>query len=44
MAGLVPAINVFGTATAQDVDPRTKSGDDEEGVFFGLRKVMRRNR
>jgi hypothetical protein len=30
MAGLVPAIHVFNRCT--DVDPRTTSGDDEEGV------------
>jgi ATP-dependent HslUV protease ATP-binding subunit HslU len=30
MAGLVPAIHVFRTATLQDVDPRTKSGDDDK--------------
>jgi len=35
MAGLVPAIHVLGTATSKDVDPRNKSGDDEEGIHTG---------
>ena len=30
MAGLVPAIHVFGTLAKQDVDARDKPGHDEE--------------
>jgi hypothetical protein len=30
MAGLVPAIHVFGAAIKQDVDARNKCGHDEE--------------
>jgi hypothetical protein len=29
MAGLVPAIHVFGCCTAEDVDGRVKPGHDE---------------
>jgi hypothetical protein len=30
MAGLVPAIHVFGATTKEDVDARVKPGHDEE--------------
>jgi len=31
MAGLAPAIYVFGALSQKDVDPRDKPGDDGEG-------------
>jgi hypothetical protein len=32
MAGLVPAIHVFGRYGKQDVDARHKAGHDSEGI------------
>jgi hypothetical protein len=32
MAGLVPAIDVFGVASSEDVGARDKHGHDESGI------------
>jgi hypothetical protein len=42
MAGLVPAIHVFGANSQQDVDARHKAGHDENVVIvFDLQQVFR---
>jgi hypothetical protein len=38
MAGLVPAIHVFGAAVKQDVDARNKCGHDEFSLPVMLRE------